>query len=461
MWGPQICLPARCAGQEGVFDDSFDPPVLRARQRRGAVILVKERLATLKKVPWIRNALLFLALVGPGIITANVDNDAGGITTYSVAGARFGYKLLWIFVPLTIALIVVQEMSARMGAVTGKGLADLIRERFSLKLILLIMGALLVADLGNTMAEFSGVASSMKIFGVSEYISVPLGALFVWLICVRGSFKQVERVFLVACLIFLTYIVSGIMAKPDWFLVARETVTPTFQMNAPYVAMLIGVVGTTIAPWMQFYIQSAIVEKGITAKTYKFSRWDVIVGCLITNIVAIFIIVACAATINAHGLVINDAADAARALAPLAGKWASTLFAIGLLNASLFAAAILPLATAYYVCEAVGLEAGLNKKWNEAPVFYWLFTVLVVMGAGIILIPGVPLLQVMLWSQVINGSLLPFILIYVLVLINDKKLMGEHVNSRSFNIIAWGTTAIMIGLTLLLVVQSIFPKLFG
>jgi NRAMP (natural resistance-associated macrophage protein)-like metal ion transporter len=405
--------------------------------------------------------LLVLAIVGPGIITANVDNDAGGITTYSVAGAQFGYKLLWIFIPLTIALIVVQEMSARMGAVTGKGLADLIRERFSLKLILLIMGALLVADLGNTMAEFSGVASSMKIFGVSEYIAVPLGALFVWLICVRGSFKQVERVFLVACLIFFTYIISGIMAKPDWFLVARQTVTPTFQFNAPYVAMLIGVVGTTIAPWMQFYIQSAIVEKGVTAKSYKFSRLDVIIGCIITDIVAVFIIVACAATINAHGLRITDAADAARALAPLAGKWASTLFAVGLLNASLFAAAILPLATAYYVCEALGLEAGLNKKWSEAPAFYWLFTVLVVVGSGIILIPGIPLLQVMLWSQVINGSLLPFILIYVLVLINDRKLMGDHVNGRTFNIIAWGTTVIMIGLTLLLVLQSIFPKIFG
>jgi NRAMP (natural resistance-associated macrophage protein)-like metal ion transporter len=425
------------------------------------VISVKERLATLKQVPWVRTLLLFLAIVGPGIITANVDNDAGGITTYSVAGAQFGYKLLWIFIPLTIALIVVQEMSARMGAVTGKGLADLIRERFSLKLILLIMGALLVADLGNTMAEFSGVASSMRIFGVSEYIAVPLGALFVWLICVRGSFKQVERVFLVACLIFFTYIISGIMAKPDWFLVARQTVTPTFQFNAPYVAMLIGVVGTTIAPWMQFYIQSAIVEKGVTAKSYKFSRVDVIIGCIITDIVAVFIIVACAATINAHGLRITDAADAARALAPLAGKWASTLFAIGLLNASLFAAAILPLATAYYVCEALGLEAGLNKKWSEAPAFYWLFTVLVVVGSGIILIPGVPLLQVMLWSQVINGSLLPFILIYVLVLINDRKLMGEHVNGRTFNIIAWGTTVIMIGLTFLLVLQSIFPKIFG
>jgi Mn2+/Fe2+ NRAMP family transporter len=425
------------------------------------VISVKERLATFKQVPWVRTLLLFLAIVGPGIITANVDNDAGGITTYSVAGAQFGYKLLWIFIPLTIALIVVQEMSARMGAVTGKGLADLIRERFSLKLILLIMGALLVADLGNTMAEFSGVASSMKIFGVSEYIAVPLGALFVWLICVRGSFKQVERVFLVACLIFFTYIISGIMAKPDWFLVARQTVTPTFQFNAPYVAMLIGVVGTTIAPWMQFYIQSAIVEKGVTAKSYKFSRLDVIIGCIITDIVAVFIIVACAATINAHGLRITDAADAARALAPLAGKWASTLFAVGLLNASLFAAAILPLATAYYVCEALGLEAGLNKKWSEAPAFYWLFTVLVVVGSGIILIPGIPLLQVMLWSQVINGSLLPFILIYVLVLINDRKLMGDHVNGRTFNIIAWGTTVIMIGLTLLLVLQSIFPKIFG
>jgi Mn2+/Fe2+ NRAMP family transporter len=422
---------------------------------------MRERLAKIKAIPWIASTLLFLAIVGPGIITANVDNDAGGITTYSVAGANFGYKLLWIFIPLTIALIVVQEMCARMGAVTGKGLADLIRERFSIRLVLVIVVALLVADLGNTMAEFAGVASSMQIFGVVKFISVPLAALFVWLICVRGSFKQVERVFLIACSLYFTYIVSGVLAHPDWLNVAKQTVTPTFQFNAPYVAMLIGVVGTTIAPWMQFYIQSAIVEKGITVKTYKYSRWDVIIGCIITDIVAVFIIVACAATINAHGLVITDAAQAARALAPLAGKFASSLFAFGLLNASLFAAAILPLATAYYVCEALGFEAGLNKKWNEAPVFYWLFTILVTIGAGMILIPGMPLLQVMLWSQVVNGSLLPFILIYMLILINDKKLMGEHTNTPTFNAIAWGSTVIMIGLTLLLVAQSIFPKIFG
>jgi Mn2+/Fe2+ NRAMP family transporter len=423
---------------------------------------MKERLARLRQNPAVRNTLIFLAIVGPGIITANVDNDAGGITTYSVAGANFGYKLLWIFIPLTIALVVVQEMSARMGAVTGKGLADLIRERFSLRLILLIMSALLVADLGNTMAEFAGVASAMKIFGVSEYVSVPLGALFVWMICVRGSFKQVERVFLIACSLYFTYIVSGFLSNPPWGHVAVETVNVlNFQTGAAYLAMLIGLVGTTIAPWMQFYIQSAIVEKGITVKTYKYSRWDVIIGCIITDVVAIFIVVACAATINAHGLRINDAAEAARALAPLAGKFASTLFAFGLLNASLFAAAILPLATAYYVCEAFGFEAGLNKKWNEAPVFYWLFTSLVTIGAGLIMVPGMPLLQVMLWSQVVNGSLLPFILIYMLVLINDKKLMGDHVNTRTFNGIAWLTTVVMISLTLMLVVQSIFPKIFG
>ena len=400
-------------------------------------------------------------MLGPGIITANVDNDAGGITTYSVAGATFGYKLLWIFIPLTIALIVVQEMSARMGAVTGKGLSDLIRERYGIRIILFVMIGLLFADLGNTVAEFAGVAASMQIFGLSKYISVPIAAFLVWVIVIRGSYKQVERVFLVASALFFCYVISGIMAKPPWGLVMHEMVVPSFTLSSQYIGLLIGVIGTTIAPWMQFYIQSAVVEKGITVEKYGYSRWDVILGCFMTDFIAIFIVVACAATLFAQGIHIESAADAAIALAPLAGKWASILFAFGLLNASLFAASILPLATAYYVCEALGFEAGIDKPWGKAPVFYWLYTALVVIGAIIILIPNVPLISVMLWSQVINGMLLPFVLVFMLLLINNRDLMGNYVNSRIFNVIAWATTIIMVTLTLLLLVTSLFPNLLS
>lgn len=415
----------------------------------------------LKKSNFLRNLFLFMAVLGPGIVTANVDNDAGGITTYSVAGASFGYTLLWIFIPMTVALIVVQEMSARMGAVTGKGLADLIRERYGVRIILFVMIGLIFADLGNTVSEFAGVAASTEIFGVSKYISVPLGALLVWGIVLKGTYKQVERVFLVASALYFCYVISGVMANPPWGEVTKEMFTPSFNFNSEYIGLLVGTIGTTIAPWMQFYIQSAVVEKGITVEKYKYSRIDVIIGCFMTDFIAIFIIIACAATLFTNDIHIETAKDAAIALAPLAGKWASSLFALGLLNASLFSASILPLATAYYVCEAFGIEAGIDKSWKEAPVFYWLYTILVVIGAGIILIPDIPLIQVMLWSQVINGMLLPFILIFMLQLINNRDLMGEYVNSRTFNLIAWLTTIIMISLTLLLVATSLFPDLLG
>ncbi len=415
------------------------------------------------KIPKInfRAVMIFLAVVGPGIITANVDNDAGGITTYSVAGAQFAYKMLWLFIPMTIALIGVQEMSARMGAVTGKGLADLIRENYGVRMTLLIMVSLLMADLGNTISEFAGVASSMEIFGVTKYISVPIAAFLIWIIVVKGNYQHVERVFLVASGLYFTYIISGAMAHPPWGTVARELVVPNFTFSGDYIAMVIGLIGTTIAPWMQFYIQSAVVEKGITVKEYRYSRMDVIFGCLMTDVVALFIVVACAATIYVHGIHIETAKDAALALAPLAGKWASTLFAFGLLNASIFSASILPLATAYYICEAFGVEAGIDKSWDEAPIFYWLYTLLIAVGAGVILMPNIPLIAVMLWSQVVNGVLLPFILIYMLSLVNKKELMGQYVNSRGFNIVAWLTTAILIVLTLMLVVISIFPDLLN
>lgn len=397
---------------------------------------------------------MFLAVLGPGIITANVDNDAGGITTYSVAGAQFGYSLLWTLIPITVALVVVQEMVARMGVVTGKGLADLIRERFGVKITFYLMISLLLADLGNTVAEFAGWASSLEIFGVSKYISVPIGAFLVWWLVLKGTYRFVEKIFLFSCSIFVTYIISAIMAKPSWADVLTQTVKPTFEMQPSYLMMLIGVVGTTIAPWMQFYLQSAVVEKNVKVEQYKASRMDVIVGCFMTDIVAFFIIVACGATLYAHGIKINDAADAAKALVPLAGKYASALFAIGLANASLFAASILPLATAYYVCEGMGWESGIDHDFESAPQFMWLYTGLIAIGALIILIPKAPLIAIMLISQVVNGVMLPFVLIFMLMLINDKRLMGEHINTKAYNIISWATVIIMVVLTLALVATS-------
>ena len=404
-----------------------------------------------------RNVMVFLAVVGPGLITANVDNDAGGIATYSIAGAQFGNKLLWTLVPITIALIVVQEMSARMGVMTGKGLADLIRENFGVKVTFWIMLALLVADVGNTIAEFSGVAASLDIFGVPTWLSVPATALAVWLLVLKGTYRQVEKVFLVACLVYLAYPVSTFLAHPDWGTVLRASVTPSFQLGGDYVGMLIGVVGTTIAPWMQFYLQSAVVEKGVKPEHYAHSRLDVIVGCVITDVVAFFIIVACAATIfpTGMGARIESAEQAAVALGPLAGRHASWLFAFGLFNASFFAATILPLATSYYVCEAFGWESGIDKKWSEAPQFYWLYTGIVFVGAAVVLIPNLPLLQIMLVSQILNGMLLPFILIFMLLLINKEKLMGTYVNGPVFNGVAWVTTVVMIGLTALLLADSV------
>ncbi len=401
-----------------------------------------------------RKIVVFLAVLGPGIITANVDNDAGGITTYSVAGAHFGYSLLWTLIPITVALIVVQEMVARMGVVTGKTLADLIRENFGVRTTFFLMLSLLLADMGNTVAEFAGWASAMEIFGVSKYVSVPIGAFAVWLLVVKGTSRFVERIFLIACTVFLTYIVSAFLVHPPWGQIMVDTVKPSFDFKPSYLMMLIGVVGTTIAPWMQFYLQSAVVEKNIKVENYGASRMDVIVGCIMTDVVAFFIIVACAATMYIAGIRITDAKDAAVALAPLAGKYASVLFAIGLANASLFAASILPLATAYYVCEGMGWESGIDKNFKTAPQFMWLYTGIIFVGALVILFPNAPLVPIMLISQVVNGVMLPFVLIFMLLLINDKSLMGEYTNSKTFDIIAWATVIIMIVLTLILVVTS-------
>jgi NRAMP (natural resistance-associated macrophage protein)-like metal ion transporter len=403
-----------------------------------------------------RRLMIFLAIMGPGIITQNVDNDAGGITTYSLAGAGFGYFMLWTLIPITIALYVVQEMAARLGAVTGHGLADLIRERYGVRTTTFVMLALLLADFGNTMAEFSGLAAGGEIFGISKYIFVPIGALAVWLLVVKGTFRSVERIFLVASAVYIAYVISGVMAHPNWGEVLRATVTPSFSLKADYVIMLVGVVGTTIAPWMQFYIQSAVVEKRITVKEYGYTRVDVFIGSIMTDVVAWFIIVACGATIFARHLHVETVKDAALALFPLAGQYAGALFAFGLINASLFSASVLPLATSYYVCEALGFQSGVDRTIHQAPVFYGLYIALIVGACIVVLLPGAPLLQILFLSQVANGVLLPFILIFMLLLVNHKRLMGVYVNSRSFNVIAWATVIVMIVLTLALVVTQVF-----
>jgi Mn2+/Fe2+ NRAMP family transporter len=399
---------------------------------------------------WKIQILLILSVVGPGFITANVDNDANGVLTYSQAGAQFGYMLLWTMIPTTVALIVVQEMCARMGAVTGKGLSDLIREEYGLRITFFMMLGILITNFGNIVGEFVGIAGSMGLFGVPKYVSVPICAVIVWFIAVKGQYKSVEKVFLAASFFYITYIFAGVLAKPAWIESMTATIKPPplTVWQGPYVYMVIGVVGTTIAPWMQFYLQSSIVEKGVTKRQYATSRLDVIVGCIFTDVVAWFIIVACAATLYIHGVRdIRDAADAAQSLRPLAGDWAYILFALGLFNASLFAASILPLSTAFTVCEGLGFESGVERKFSEAPAFYWLYTVLIMAGGAVVLIPGLPLIKIAVLSQVVNGAVLPFVLIFMLLLINKKDLMDEYTNTTTFNIIAWATTAIMILLT--------------
>jgi Mn2+/Fe2+ NRAMP family transporter len=407
-----------------------------------------------------KGLLIFLAVVGPGMITANVDNDAGGILTYSQAGAGFGYTLLWTLLPITVALIVIQEMVARMGVVTGKGLADLIREEYGFRITFFLMVMLLIADLGNTISEFAGLASGMSVLGVTRFVAVPLGAVLVWTLVVKGTYRFVEKVFLVACLFYIAYPLSCFLAHPRWSEALRATIKPSFHLQPSYLYMVIGVVGTTIAPWMQFYLQSAVVEKGIKIRDYVHSRWDVIVGCIVTDVVAFFIIVACAATIHPSGHhEIHDAADAAVALRPLAGRAASWLFAFGLCNASLFSASILPLATAYYVCEGLGFEAGIDKRLHEAPAFYSLYTGLIAIGAlAVMILSAEKQVPIILLSQVINGVLLPLVLIFILRLINRRDLMGNYRNSRLFNSIAWATCILVIVLTLILAAGSFLPK---
>lgn len=400
--------------------------------------------------------LAFLAVLGPGFVTANVDNDPGGILTYSQAGAKYGYNLLWTLIPTTIALIVIQEMAARMGAVTGKGLSDLIREEFGLRMTFFTMAVLGLADLGNIAAEFAGLASGIAMLGISKYVSVPMGAMLVWAIVVHGSYKHVERVLLVLSLIYFTYPVSAFLGHPDWKAALDKTLVPQFSRDPGYIAMIVGLIGTTITPWMQFYLQASVVEKGIPKKDLNLCRIDVILGCVVTDVIAFFIVVACAATIfRSNHREISNVAEAAKALAPFAGQFATLLFGAGLINASLMSAAILPLATTYNICEGLGFESGIDKPFNEAPIFYGLYTALIVFGAGFVLVPHLPLLQVILVSQVANGILLPFVLTFMLILVNRRALMGEDKNSAWANAVAGGTSVIMVVLTAVLVWSSL------
>jgi Mn2+/Fe2+ NRAMP family transporter len=393
--------------------------------------------------------------MGPGIITANIDNDASGITTYSVAGARFGYSLLWTLIPTTIALVVIQEMIGRMGVITGKGLSDLIRENYGVKTTFFMMIGLLIANFGNTVADFAGWAASMEILGFTKYIMVPLGAITIWILVTKGSYRIVEIILLYACIIFIGYIISGVMAKPDWNTVVKQTFLPKLQWNSEYVMMSIAIIGTTITPWMQFYLQSSIAEKGISKEHYKASRLDVVIGCSMTNIISFFIIVTCGTLLFPYGIRINEASEAALALRPLAGDYASLIFAISLANASLLGAIIVPLATAYYICEAMGWEAGVNKTFKDAPQFMWIYTLTIVLASLLVLIPGAPLVFLMVLSAVINGLLLPFVIVFAILLINNKKLMGEFTNSKIYNYISWGTVIAVICLTVSWVVTSI------
>jgi len=406
---------------------------------------------------WRRRIALFLAVIGPGIITSNVDNDAGGIGVYTQAGSAYGYTLLWALVPMTIALYVTEEMCARMGVITGKGLSDLIREEFGFRSTFFVMITGFLVDLANVVAEFAGVAASAEIFGVSKYIAVPLAALVVWLLVLKGNYRQVEVVFLIACAFYLTYLFSALLSHPDWLQAARMTVVPSIHFDTGYLVTLTALVGTTIAPWQFFYLQAGFVEKKVGPRQYPQAKLDVLFGSISCMIIVFFIIICTAATLHASGLTsVNDAAEAAKALIPLAGKWAGLTFAFGLLNASLFAATILPLSTAHVICEGMGFEAGLDHKFREAPAFYWLYTILIVVGGGIVLLPNAPLWKIFIFSQVGNGIWLPIVVIFVLLLVNRKDLMGDYTNTLVFNLVAWITAIAMIILTFVLVAQSMY-----
>lgn len=415
----------------------------------------------LKGTKFYASMAVFFSILGPGIITGSVDNDAGGITTYSVAGAQYGYGLLWTLGPAFLILLVVQEMNARMGMVTGKGLADLIRENFGVKATFLIFMGLIVADIGNTTTEFAGVAGSMEVFGISKYISVPVTALLVWVLVVKATYKLAEKVFLLFSVFLLSYVVSAIMAKPDWGQIAHAVVRPHFVNDNNYIMMVVGIIGTTIAPWMQFYMQSSVIEKGLKISDYAYTMMDVVFGCIATIVVAFFIMVACASTLHLAGIEIHEAKDAAAALKPLAGAFAGHVFAFGLFVASVFSAAILPLATSFYVCEAFGFETGIDKTPAEAPEFYRLYTTIMAISVIVILIPGAPLIKISLWSQVINGIWLPVVLFCMIRLVNNQEIMGKHTNKLFSNVVGWTTTVVVASLSFFLFVYPVIRRLLA
>jgi Mn2+/Fe2+ NRAMP family transporter len=402
---------------------------------------------------------MYLAILGPGMITANAGNDAGGIATFASVGADFGYSLLWLLIPITISLGIVQEMCARMGAVTGKGLADLIRERFGVRWTALIMLALLIANAGVTVSEFVGIAAATELFGISRYISVPLAAILVWWLIVKGSYKRVERAFLLMSLVFLGYIVSAFLSRPDWSAVAVGLVRPEFKLEHAFLFTFVAVIGTTISPYMQVYVQSSVVEKGVTPENYAKTKADVWVGTVFAIVIVFFIIVSTAATLHKTGIQISTAADAAHALRPLAGRYAETLFGLGLFGASMLAAGVLPLATAYSISEALGFEKGVSRSFREAPIFLGTFTFLVAVGAAIAIVPNLPLIRVLLVTQVINGLLLPIVLFAILKLVNNRELMGRHVNGPLYNLAAWLTAIVVTLLSLLYILSTLFPNL--
>ena len=404
---------------------------------------------------------VYLAIFGPGVITASAGNDAGGIATFASVGADHGYHLLWVLIPLTFSLGIVQEMCARMGAVTGKGLADLIRERFGVRWTALVMLALLVANGGVTVSEFVGIAAAMELFGVARYVSVPIAAIAIWWLIVKGSYQRVERVFLAMSLVFLGYVIAAFLAHPPWATVALELVHPHFDLSPAYLFTFVAVIGTTISPYMQVFIQSSVVEKGVRPENYRLTRIDVWVGTVFAILIVFFIVISTAATLHVRGEHVDSAAEAARALRPLAGAYAELLFAIGLFGASMLAAGVLPLATAYSISEALGFEKGVSSSFREAPIFLGIFTFLVALGALIAMMPGLPLIRVLLVTQVINGVLLPIILFAVLRLVNDRELMGEYVNGPVYNLTAWATAIIVSALSLLLMAISVFPNLFA
>ncbi len=407
------------------------------------------------RFPRLKNLWIFLVILGPGVISAIAGNDAGGTATYSVVGARYGYNMLWMLLLVGIALVVIQEMCARMGVITGKGLSDLIREEFGVRWTFFAMAILLVANIAVTISEFAGIAASLEIFGITRYLSVPFMVVLIWFLMTRGTYKGVERIFIAMCFIYFAYIFSGVLARPDWNLVFRHTVVPDFKFDMNFILISIAMVGTTVTPWMQFYLQSSVVEKGIKIRQYKYQKWDVILGSVVAVIIAFFIIIACSAVLHPQGIIVHEAKEAALALSPVAGGFASALFALGLFASSTLGASILPLSSSYAICEAFGWENGISKKFNEAPIFFTLYTVLILIGGGIVLLPKLNLINIMLFSQTTNGILFPFILIFMLLLVNNKRLMGQHVNSKMNNVIAWATALVLILLTILLLISSL------